>query len=106
MSAERHRLCALDDLELAKGHRFDVGRHRLCVVRLDDQVYAIGDRCTHQDISLAEGEVYPDERSIECWKHGSEFSLETGQPLSLPATKPTPVYDVEVSDGEVWVKIS
>lgn len=105
MSPERHRLCALDELESGSARRFDIGRHRLAVVRIDESVYVIGDRCTHQDISLSEGEVDPEERTIECWKHGSGFSLETGEPTSLPATKPTPTYDVQVEDGDVWVKI-
>ena len=58
-------------------------------------------RCTHQDFSLSEGEVDEDEREIECWKHGSTFSLETGEPQSLPATKPVPVYDVRVDGDDV-----
>ena len=58
--------------------------------------YAIGDTCTHADISLSEGEVDADECTIECWKHGSAFSLSTGEPESLPATRPVPVYPVTV----------
>lgn len=99
----RERLCALSELEPGSARRFDVGDRRLAVVRIDDDVYVVGDRCTHQDISLAEGDVLVEERQIECWKHGSAFSLETGAPSSLPATKPTPVYEVEQADGEVWV---
>jgi len=99
----RERLCALDELTPGGARHIDVGDRRLAVVRIDDDVYVVGDRCTHQDISLAEGDVLVEERQIECWKHGSAFSLETGEPSSLPATKPTPVYDVEVVDGEVWV---
>ena len=53
-------------------------------MRIGDDFYAIGDICTHQNISLSEGEVHPDTREIECWKHGSAFSLETGEPNSLP----------------------
>ena len=45
--------------------------------------------------------MHAEDRTIECWKHGSEFSLETGQPLSLPATRPEPVYEVRVEDGDV-----
>ena len=101
--ATRERLCALSDLDPGTARRFDVGDRRLAVVRIDDDVYVVGDRCTHQDISLAEGDVLVEERQIECWKHGSAFSLETGEPSSLPATKATPVYEVEQSDGDVWV---
>ena len=71
----------------------------------DDDLYAIGDRCTHQDISLSEGDVDCDEKLIECWKHGSAFSLETGEPESLPATKPVPVYETRVVDGVIEVVV-
>jgi len=101
--ASRERLCPLADLVPGSARRFDVGDRRLAVVRIDDDVYVVGDRCTHQDISLAEGDVLVEEREIECWKHGSAFSLETGVPSSLPATKPTPVYEVDVVDGDVFV---
>ncbi|OWY63217.1 hypothetical protein B7486_54295 [cyanobacterium TDX16] len=100
------RLCAVDDLPAGEARRFDVEGHRIALVRIGEDFYAIGDRCTHADISLAEGEVYPDEREIECWKHGSTFSLTTGEPQTLPATKAVPVYDVQVVDGDVLVVIS
>jgi 3-phenylpropionate/trans-cinnamate dioxygenase ferredoxin subunit len=96
-------LCALDDVASGSARRFDVGRHRIAVVRIDDAVYAIGDTCTHQNISLSEGDVDSEERTIECWKHGSEFSLETGEALTLPATRPEPVYDVRVDGGQIVV---
>jgi 3-phenylpropionate/trans-cinnamate dioxygenase ferredoxin subunit len=98
-------LCAADEITSGTARRFDVDGHRIAVVRIDDDYYAIGDRCTHQDISLSEGEVLCDEREIECWKHGSTFSLETGEPQSLPATRPTPVYDVRVVDGQIEVTL-
>ena len=101
----RHRLCALDDLVDGGVRRFDVGRHELAVVRLGDDVYVIGDRCSHQDVSLSEGEVDDEELVLECPKHGSGFHLETGEPSSLPATRPVPVYDVVVADGDVTVVI-
>lgn len=78
----------------------------LAVVRLGDAVYVIGDRCTHADVSLSEGEVDPDSLHLECWRHGSSFSLETGEPDVLPATRPTPVYDTQVIDGDVVVTIT
>jgi 3-phenylpropionate/trans-cinnamate dioxygenase ferredoxin subunit len=97
------KLCARDDLEVDTAKRFDVGSHRIAVVRIGDDIYAIGDRCTHADYSLAEGDLYPDRKEIECWKHGSTFSLVDGQPQSLPAVKAVPVYEVEVEDGDVFV---
>jgi len=109
--AER-RVCSVADVEPGAAHRFDVDGHRLCVVRLPskapdapDDWYVIGDRCSHADYSLSEGDVWADEREIECWKHGSTFSLETGEPQSLPATKPVPVYTVRVDGDDVYVEV-
>jgi 3-phenylpropionate/trans-cinnamate dioxygenase ferredoxin subunit len=69
------RLCTTGELDPGQARRFDVAGHRIALVRVGDDFYAIGDRCTHADYSLAEGEVFPDELSIECWKHGSTFDL-------------------------------
>lgn len=93
------RICSLSDIEPDSAIRIDVDGHRLAVVRCGDDVYVIGDRCTHADISLSEGEVDCDVGTIECWKHGSSFRLEDGEPETLPATKPVPTYAVTVDDG-------
>ncbi|HEX7167961.1 MAG TPA: non-heme iron oxygenase ferredoxin subunit [Acidimicrobiales bacterium] len=95
------RLCGADEIVPGESRRFDVEGLRVCVVRIDDDFYAIGDRCSHEDYSLAEGEVFVDDAEIECWKHGSTFSLRTGEPQSLPATKPVPVYDVRVDGADL-----
>ena len=99
------RLCAVDDVEPGTARRFDVAGHRIALVRIDDDFYAIGDRCSHANFSLSEGEVYAETREIECWKHGSTFSLLDGEPQSLPATKPVPVYTVVVKDADVMVEL-
>ena len=101
--AECHTICGFDELVDGAARRFDVDGHRISVVRVGERVFAIGDRCSHADYSLSDGEVDADTLHLECWKHGSAFSLETGEPSSLPATKATPVYEVEQSDGDVWV---
>ncbi len=104
MSMER--LCATTDLADGEARRFDVGEHRIALVHLADDWYALGDRCSHADISLSEGEVLVDECALECWKHGSSFDLRTGEPQTLPATRPVPVYIVKVEGDDVLVEIS
>jgi 3-phenylpropionate/trans-cinnamate dioxygenase ferredoxin subunit len=103
--SETIRLCSVEDIAPGSARRFDLPRHRIALVRIDDDFYAIGDRCSHANFSLSDGEIYPEEREIECWKHGSTFSLVDGQPQSLPATKPVPVYTVVVKDGHVMVEL-
>ena len=98
-------VCQFDELPDAGARQFEVDGVKVAVVRIDQDVYVIGDTCSHQNFSLSEGEVDPDTRDIECWKHGSSFSLETGVPDALPATRPVPVYDVRVHDGAVLVTV-
>lgn len=98
---ERVVVCRRDEMKSGEARRFDVGGHRIALVRIEDDFYALGDRCSHEDYSLAEGEVWPEERELECPRHGSTFDLRSGEPCSLPATKPVPVYEVELSGDDV-----
>jgi 3-phenylpropionate/trans-cinnamate dioxygenase ferredoxin subunit len=100
-----HRVGRLDEIAEGKAHRIELDGHVLALVRIGDDVYVIGDRCSHQDIPLSEGDVDAEERTLECWKHGSAFDLQTGEPTSLPATRPVPVYEARVVDGEVEVEV-
>lgn len=93
----------LDELIDGSAARVDVGGAPVCVVRLGDDVYALGDICSHAHVSLSEGEVWADEREIECPKHASTFDLTTGQPSCLPATQPVAVYVVAVDAGQVTI---
>ena len=98
--------CQLSELPDGGTLRVDLDGHRIAIVRIGSDVYALGDRCSHADISLAEGEVDTATRHIECWKHGSSFSLETGIPDILPATQPVPVYDAVIDGENVLVTIT
>jgi len=95
----------LADLASGSAAKYVVGGRAIAVVRIDDTVYAIGDTCSHADVSLSEGEVHCDTKEIECWKHGSAFSLTTGEPNTLPATQPVPVYVASVVDGVIHIDV-
>lgn len=98
-------VCKFDDLAPNSATRFVVGNTPVAVVRIGDDIYAIGDTCSHAEFSLSEGELLCDERELECWKHGSSFSLLTGEPQTLPATQPVPVFVARVLDGDVVIDI-
>jgi 3-phenylpropionate/trans-cinnamate dioxygenase ferredoxin subunit len=97
------RIGTVDELEVNKAHRVVLDGIAIAIVKdAAGAVHAIGDTCTHGDISLSEGFV--EDEGIECWAHGSLFSLTTGKPLSLPAYEPVPVFTVTVDDdGVVYV---
>ena len=96
-------ISALDQLPRGRGVRVKVGDNRIAVFRIEDDVYAIGDVCSHAEASLAEGDIW--DGAVECPRHGSEFNLETGIPSSLPATTPVPTYQVSVEDGTVFLEM-
>ena len=105
MTPVTEAVCALDDLASGTARRFVIAGIPVAVVRIDDDVYAIGDVCSHANVSLSEGEVWCDEKEIECPKHSSTFDLLTGEPVTLPATQPVPVYDVVVEGDDVKVVV-
>jgi 3-phenylpropionate/trans-cinnamate dioxygenase ferredoxin component len=81
-------------------------KHAIAVVRIEDALYAIGDVCSHAEVSLSDGTVWDDECELECPKHGSAFSLTTGAPQSFPATHAVPVYDIEREGDDVMVTLT
>jgi 3-phenylpropionate/trans-cinnamate dioxygenase ferredoxin component len=98
-------LCSVGDVEPDSARRVDVAGLRIAVVRIGDDWYAIADRCSHADESLSEGDVWSEEREIECPKHGSTFSLLTGEPQTLPATRAVPIYEVRVEGDKVMLVV-
>lgn len=99
----RVEITDLQDLPKGRGVRVTIGENRIAMFRIGEEVYAIADRCSHAEASLAEGEVW--DMTVECPRHGSEFDLRTGEPGALPATVPVPTYDVTVEDGKVYLEL-
>ncbi|MFJ2369989.1 non-heme iron oxygenase ferredoxin subunit [Microbacterium sp. NPDC087665] len=100
MSAQR--VCGVDELEQDTPLRVEPDGIAITVIKDGEGViHAIGDTCTHGDISLSEGFVEGD--TVECWAHGSAFSLLTGKPQNLPAYEPVPVYVVEIDGDDVLI---
>ena len=97
------RVAALDELEPGSVRRVDLGEHTVALFRVEGDVYAIGDRCSHAEASLSEGEL--DELEIECPRHGALFDITTGEALSLPATRPVPRYRADVRDGAIFLQL-
>lgn len=96
------KICPAEDVQVDQALRVTIDGVPIAVVRDSaGTIHAIGDTCTHGDISLSEGFV--EDQTLECWAHGSKFSLTTGKPLSLPAYDPVPVYDVTIIDGDIYL---
>ena len=84
-----------------KSVRIEKDGESICVARIGDEVFAIGDTCSHSEASLAEGDIT--DFKIECWLHGAEFDLRTGKALTPPATAPVHKYSVTVDGDSVTI---
>jgi len=98
------RACSLTDLDDGKPLAVELDGVDVAVVRQGDEVFAIRDQCSHAAVALSEGDV--DGEEIECWLHGSLFSLRDGSALNLPATEPVAVYPVTIEGDDVLVDVA
>ncbi len=96
----------LDDYVSGTPRQVRVLDRVLVVVRIEDDVYVLDDRCSHEDYSLAEGEVDVATCEIECARHGAMFNLKDGEPMTFPATRPVAHYDVLHNDGRLEVVLT
>jgi 3-phenylpropionate/trans-cinnamate dioxygenase ferredoxin subunit len=104
--ADEVTICRLDELPEGEMRLVEVDGRKIGVFHADDgELYAIEDRCSHDDGPLAEGEFNPDACTVECPRHGSLFDLRTGRPKTLPAFQPVETFDARVEDGEVKLEV-
>lgn len=99
-------LCSVRDVEPDSVRQVEAGGRKFAVVRVGETAwYVLDDLCSHAEASLSEGEVFADETCIECPRHAAAFSLETGEPLDLPATEPVQTYKVKVEGSSVFADL-
>lgn len=79
----------------------DVDGVAVCVAKVGDEVFAVADTCTHSEASLSEGEITG--TKIECWLHGAEFDLRTGEALTPPATESLKSFKVKRSGNQLTI---
>ena len=93
----------LDFSVLAEGKpvTIDVDGVAVCVARVGDEVFAVADTCTHSEASLSEGEITG--TKIECWLHGAEFDLRTGEALTPPATESLKSFKVKRNGNQLTI---
>ena len=95
-------VCRLDELSPGEMRLVEVEGRKIGVFHAEDgELYAIEDRCSHDDGPLAEGEFDAAACTVECPRHGSLFDLRSGRPKTLPAFQPVETFDARVEDGEV-----
>ena len=98
-------ICPVEDLQPGEKKLVELADLEIGVFNCNGRLYAIEDRCSHDDGELVDGELYEDDCVIECPRHGSRFDLRTGKPLNLPAYEPVETFPVSVADGVIRVEV-
>jgi 3-phenylpropionate/trans-cinnamate dioxygenase ferredoxin subunit len=99
-------VAAIDELRPGSMRLVPAGSRLVGVYNCDGSLYAIEDRCSHDDGPLCEGDWEPDACVVTCPRHGSRFDLQTGIPMTLPAFQAVETFPVRVrDDGMVVVEV-
>jgi len=101
----RLEVCALDELPAGTARVVRDDRLAVGVYNLDGDLYAVEDRCSHDDGPLAEGELDADEGVAVCPRHGARIDIRSGRALSLPAVESVQTFTVRVENGLVLVEL-
>lgn len=96
------KVATIDEIPVGERKIIDVDNVSVALFNIDGTIYAIEDRCTHDDGPLAEGELSG--CTITCPRHGARFDVRSGKALSFPAFEPTNVYEVQLRGNEVWIE--
>ena len=103
----------MPEIEVAAAAEFPPGSSKIVregslfvgVYNCGGELYAIEDRCSHDNGPLAEGEFDEEHCTVECPRHGSLFDLKTGQPKSLPAYVPVDTFPVIIEDETIKLEV-
>ena len=99
-------VCKLADLPAGEMRLVEADGRKIGVFHTSDGgLYAIEDRCSHDDGPLAEGEFDPGACTVECPRHGSLFDLTTGRPKTLPAYAPVRTFPVTIEDDTITLEV-
>ncbi len=101
MSSNFQKIAELKEVPEGQAKVFQIEGEQVALCRVEDEVYAVADLCSHDNGPLGEGEL--DDHQIECPRHGARFDIRTGKALCLPAITGIPVYEVELRGDEIWV---
>lgn len=103
--AEFHAVARVGEIAPGEVKRVEIGTEEIGIYNLGGEYYALSDVCSHAYARLSEGEVYPDEGTVECPLHGAEFEIRTGKNRGLPAVSPVSSYELRVNGEEIEVQV-
>ncbi len=100
------KICSTSDVPEGEVKRFQISGTSIAVANLGAEGFrAVDAICSHAHYFLDEGEVDVEDQTIECPKHGSTFDLNTGAPVTLPATLPVRAYATKTDGDDILIEV-
>ncbi len=100
-----HAICKAEELPEGDVRIVELEGIKIGIFNVGGELFAIEDRCSHDDGPLAEGTFDPAACTVECPRHGSLFDLRSGRPKTLPAYTPVETFEVKIEDGEIKLEV-
>jgi 3-phenylpropionate/trans-cinnamate dioxygenase ferredoxin subunit len=82
---------------------FEAEGNDIAIARVNGELFAIENVCTHDDGPFGEGAL--DGCEIECPRHGARFDIRTGAATRMPAAAAVAIFAVKVDNGEIFVEV-
>ena len=100
-----HTICNSEELPKGERRLVEIDGVKIGVFNVAGELFAIEDRCSHDDGPLAEGPLDPEACTLECPRHGSLFDLRSGRPRTLPAYAPVDTFEVRIEDDKIKLEV-
>ena len=97
------RVAGLEELPPGELLGVEAASTEIVLANVDGDIYALEDRCSHQDLPLSAGFLESDR--LECTWHGAQFDACTGRAMSLPAIRPVKTFNVEIRESDIFVEV-
>lgn len=101
--ADYIRVASLAEVPEGELRGFELATGRIAVAHVENELFALGDECTHEGCLLSDGEIDESADTVVCACHGSAFDLRTGEPVEGPAQDPVPTFPVRLVEG--WIEL-
>jgi nitrite reductase/ring-hydroxylating ferredoxin subunit len=95
-------LCAASKLSEGEPLGFKVGDQRVALYKVDDEIFATDDVCSHAFALLSSG--FLEGHVVECPLHGAMFDVRNGKCRS-GAYEDIKSFKVEIRDNEIYVHL-
>ena len=97
------KVATVDEVPVGSSKLVEVDSVGVALFNLEGTIYALEDRCTHDDGPLVDGSI-TNGCEVMCPRHGAKFDIRTGEALSFPAFEATNTYAVRIEGSDVLIE--